>query len=152
MHFRTLPDRVNRYTTDARGYLRVYRQTVFAARAQYVAADAPLPPYERLLMGGSSTVRGFRTGTFDGDRLLATSAELRSPITSVLSGAKLGVTVFADAGKVWDFGGRASAAEWRRGVGAGVFIIASLFRINFDVAHGLKTGDTRLHLSSGFTF
>jgi hypothetical protein len=152
LHFRSMPERVNRYTTEARGYLRVYRQAVVAARAQYVTADATLPPYERLLLGGSSTVRGFRTGSFDGDRALVTSAELRAPITSVLNGAKLGFTVFADAGKIWDFGQSLDDAEWRRGAGAGIFLIAPLVRINLDVARGLKTGDTRVHLSSGFTF
>ena len=152
MNFRSLPTRVNRYTSDARGYLRLYRQSVVAARAQYVAADATLPPYERLLLGGSSTVRGFRTGSFDGDRSLVTSLEFRTPITSVLSGAKLGVTAFMDAGKIWDFGQSLDDATWRQGVGGGVFLIAPLMRINLDVAYGLKTGNTRLHVSSGFTF
>ena len=152
MNFRSLPTRVNRYTSDARGYLRLYRQSVVAARAQYVAADATLPPYERLLLGGSSTVRGFRTGSFDGDRSLVTSLEFRTPITSVLSGAKLGVTAFMDAGKIWDFGQSLDDATWRQGVGGGVFLIAPLVRINLDVAYGLKTGKTRLHVSSGFTF
>ena len=152
LNFRSVPDRINRYTADVRGYLRVYRQAVVAGRAQYVAADATLPAYERLLLGGSSTVRGFRTGAFDGDRTLATSAELRVPITSVLSGAKLGVTAFVDAGQIWNVDQPREDVEWRRGVGAGVFLIAPLVRINLDVARGLKTGDTRVHLSSGFTF
>jgi hypothetical protein len=152
MHFRSLSDQINRYTTDARGYLRLYRQSVIAARAEYVAADATLPPYERLLLGGSSSVRGFRTGSFDGDRSLVTSVELRVPITSVLSGAKLGVTAFMDAGKIWNFGQSLDDASWRQGAGGGIFLIAPLIKINLDVAHGLKTGDTRVHLSSGFTF
>jgi hypothetical protein len=37
-------------------------------------------------------------------------------------------------------------------VGAGVFLIASVVRINLDVARGLQTGRTRIHLSSGFGF
>jgi hypothetical protein len=152
MNFRTAPDRINRYTADLRGYLRVFRQVVVAGRGGYVGADATLPPYERLLMGGSSSVRGFRTGSFDGDRTLVTAAELRAPISSVLNGVKLGLTVFLDAGKVWDVGSSFDAAPWRRGAGAGVFLIASIVRINLDVARGLKTGDTRVHLSSGFTF
>ena len=152
LNFRSIPDRINRYTTDARGYLRLYRQSVLAGRAQYVTADATLPPYERLLLGGSSMVRGFRTGAFDGDRTLVTSVELRAPITSVLNGAKLGFTVFADAGKVWNFGQSLDDVEWHRGVGAGVFLIATIVRLNLDVARGLKTGETRVHLSSGFTF
>jgi len=143
--------RINRYTADARGYLRVAGQAVVAGRAQYFNTDASLPPYERLLLGGSSTLRGFRTGRFDGDRMLVTSGELRVPITSVISGAKLGVTVFVDAAKAVDFGARFEDAEWHRGAGAGIFIIAPLVRINLDVAHGFH-GGTRLHLGSGFSF
>jgi outer membrane protein assembly factor BamA len=152
MDFRSVPDRINRYTSDARGYLRVYRQVVVAARAQYVTADATLPPYERLLLGGPSSVRGFGTGAFDGDRTLVSSAELRAPFTSVLNGAKLGFTVFMDAGKIWNVGQTLDDVEWKRGVGGGLFLIAPLVRINLDIAHGLKTGDTRVQLSSGFTF
>jgi hypothetical protein len=152
MDFRSLPVRVNRYTSEARGYLRLYRQSVLAARGQYISSDATLPPYERLLLGGSSTVRGFRTGSFDGDRSLVTSVELRAPLTSVLNGAKLGVIAFMDAGKIWDFGQSPGAVTWRRGAGGGVFLIASVVRINLDVAYGIGTGNTRLHLSSGFTF
>ena len=152
MDFRLLPDRVNKYVSEARGYLRVYRQNVLAARIQYASADATLPPYERLLMGGSSSVRGFGTGDFAGDRMLVTSAELRIPVTSVLSGAKLGVSAFVDAGQIWNAGGSRNQAVWRRGVGGGVFLIASIVRINLDVAHGLDTDKVRVHLSSGFTF
>jgi outer membrane protein assembly factor BamA len=152
MHFRTIPDTVNRLSADARGYLRVFRQIVLAGRAAYTGADASLPLYEQLLLGGSSSVRGFDTGAFAGDRTLVTSAELRVPITSVLSGAKLGLTVFYDAGKAWDFGGRMEDAQWHRGAGAGVFLIASIMRINLDIARGISTGDTHVHLSSGFTF
>jgi hypothetical protein len=152
MNFGSRPDRVNRYTADARGYLRIVGRAVVAGHAQYIGADARLPPYERLLLGGSSTIRGFDTGAFEGDRTLATSAELRVPFTSVLNGAKLGFTVFADAAKGWDFGTRMQDAEWHRGAGAGLFLIASIVRINLDVARGLRNGDTHVHLSSGFTF
>jgi hypothetical protein len=155
MHFTStlpLPGRVDRYTADARGYVRVFRQMVVAARAQYTGAGASLPPYERLLLGGAPTLRGFRAGSFDGDRMLVSSAELRVPVTSVLSGARFGVTAFVDAATVWDHGQPASSAAWHRGVGGGVFLIASVLRINVDVARGLGTGRTRLHLTSGFSF
>ena len=144
--------RIDRYTTDARGYVRLVGQTVLAGRALYTAADATLPPYERLLLGGSSTLRGLRTGSFDGDRMFVTSAEIRVPLTSVISGAKLGFNTFFDAGKVWNVEGRMADAEWQQGAGAGVFLLASVLRLNLSVARGLKSGDTRLHLSSGFSF
>ncbi len=145
-------DPINRYTTDTRGYLRVIRQAVVAGRVQYFTSDATLPPYERLLLGGSSNLRGFRTGTFDADRMIVTSAELRVPITSVISGAKFGVDVFTDAAKAVDFGGSLKDAAWRRGAGAGIFIIAPLVKINLDVAHGLDGGGTRVSLGTGFSF
>jgi len=145
-------DPINRYNTDTRGYLRVIRQSVVAGRFQYFTSDAALPPYERLLLGGSSSLRGFRTGTFDGDRMIITSAELRVPITSVLSGAKLGVEVFTDTSKVANFDESLRDARWRHGAGAGIFIIAPLVKINLDVAHGLDGGGTRVSLGTGFSF
>jgi Omp85 superfamily domain len=152
LRVKSLDEPINRYTTEARGFLGVIRQAVLAGRVQYSTSDRTLPPYERLLLGGSSNLRGFTTGTFDGDRLFVTSAELRVPITSVLSGAKLGVTAFMDASKVFDVGQKLKDAPWHQGVGAGVFMIATIVRINLDLARGLKTGDTRVHLSSGFSF
>ena len=152
LHVRGVQPTANRYVTDARGYLGVIRQAVLAGRVQYATADAPVPIYERLLLGGASNLRGFDTGAFDGDRLLTASAELRVPITSVLNGSKLGLTAFMDAGKALEVGESFDQAPWHRGVGGGVFLIAAIFRVNLDVAHGLKTGDTRVHLSSGFSF
>ena len=143
--------KINRYTADARGYLRVVGQSVVAGRVQYFNTDASLPPYERLLLGGSSTLRGFGTGAFAGDRMMVTSGELRVPITSVISGAKLGLTVFVDASKAVDFGTPLRDGEWHRGAGAGLFLIAPLVKINLDVAHGFH-GGTRVHLGSGFSF
>jgi len=145
-------DRINRYETDARGYVRVIGQAVAAARAQYFTSDGTLPPYERLLLGGSSNLRGFGTGTFVGDRMVVTSAELRVPLTSVLHGAKLGVSTFIDVSKIADFGTSLKNAEWHRGAGAGLFIIAPLVKLNFDVANGLNGGGTRLNLGTGFSF
>jgi outer membrane protein assembly factor BamA len=145
-------DRINRYTLDGRGYLRVIRQAVLAGRMQYLTADATLPPYERLLLGGASTLRGFDAGRFAGDRMLVTSAELRVPLTSVISGAKLGVLGFVDAGKTADHGASLTDAEWQRAAGGGLFLIASIVRLNLDVAHGFDEGRTRVHFSTGFVF
>ena len=145
-------DRIDRYIADVRGYLGLIGQLVLAARVQHIAADAQLPLYERVLVGGTDTLRGFRAGTFDGDRAFTASAELRLPITSVLSSAKLGVTGFFDAATAYEFDQRLEDATWHRGAGAGVFLIAPFVTINLDVAHGLKTGDTRVHLSTGFSF
>jgi outer membrane protein assembly factor BamA len=143
--------KINRYNADARGYLRLAGQNVLAGRLQYFDADQTLPPYERLLLGGASTLRGFRAGAFDGDRMVITSGELRAPITSILRRARLGVTVFVDAAKAVDFGASLRDAAWHRGAGAGLFLIAPLARINLDVAHGVGAG-TRVNVGMGFSF
>lgn len=146
-------ERINRYTFDARGYLRPIGQPVLAGRIQYFSADADLPLHERWLVGGSTSLRGFRTGSFNGNKALVTSAELRIPITSVVSGGKVGVTIFADAAKVGDRATSLDDAEWNKSAGAGLFFIASIVRINVDVGRQLRDGGrTRLHLSSGFAF
>lgn len=144
--------RIDRVLTDARGYLGLIGQSVLAARLQYTAAGDPLPDYERLLLGGASTLRGFRAGAFSGDRLMVTSAELRVPLTSVLRSTRLGLTAFFDAGKVYDDGERFEDAPWRRAAGGGVFLIAPILRVNLDVAHALREGGTRAHLAVGFGF
>ena len=152
LHVRSAPERIDLYTTDARGYAGIFRQAVGAVRVQYTTASARLPDYERLLLGGESTLRGFGAGAFDGDRLLVTSAEVRLPLTSVLNSARLGVLGFLDSGKSWDAPGHPSDSVWHQGVGGGVFLIAPLVRLNLDVAHGLDDGDTRVHLGVGFAF
>ena len=144
--------RINRYTLDGRGYLRLIGQPVLAGRVRYTTADAALPIYERWLIGGSDTLRGFGTGDFEGDKALVASAELRVPITSVVSGGRFGAIAFFDAAKVTNYGLKLKDAEWARGAGAGVFLIASVIRLNLDVAKSLDGGGARAHFSSGFSF
>ena len=152
LHVDSEPARIDLYTADARGYRGLFGQLVGAARVQYTAASSRLPDFERLLVGGASTLRGFRAGTFDGDRTLVTSLELRAPVTSVMRTARLGFTGFFDAAKAWDAGVRPGDVDWHQGVGGGVFLIAPFIRLNLDLAHGLTDGDTRLHLAAGFAF
>jgi outer membrane protein assembly factor BamA len=142
---------VNCYTLEGRGYVGLIKSTVGSVRVLHGGADGPLPVYEQWLLGGSSTLRGFRTGSFAGDRLLATSAEIRVPLTSPMNVGKIGFTLFGDAGKVWASGSKAADAPWQHGYGAGLFFVATLLQLNVDVARG-SGGDTRAHVSMGFSF
>jgi hypothetical protein len=140
-----------RTTLDARGYVGLVGTSVLAVRAMHGRADGPLPAYEQWMLGGPSSVRGFRTGSFVGDRVVAASAELRMPFSSPLRVGKTGVAIFYDRGAVWNDGQRLADAEWRRGYGAGVFAIATVFQFRLDVAHGQGRG-TRAHVSAGIRF
>ncbi|MEX1127097.1 MAG: BamA/TamA family outer membrane protein, partial [Vicinamibacterales bacterium] len=154
LHHPDLERATNRYDLDARAYLRPIGQPVLAGRVRYLKADGPLPAHERYLIGGSDTLRGFRAGTLNGTEFLVTSGELRVPITSVVTGARLGLTVFMDAVNKLDAGDDIDTSGWRRSAGGGLFLIASVIRLNLDVARGIGRhgGDTRVHLSSGFAF
>jgi outer membrane protein assembly factor BamA len=140
-----------RWTLDGRGYVGLYRQMVLALRAQHVRPSGPLPSYEQSLLGGDSSVRGFRLGYRYGDRLLAGSAEIRIPLSTPRRLTRLGIAIFADTGTVYASDDPIDAAVWDTGVGAGAFIQAPLIGLRVDVARGLGSG-TRVHFSLGTTF
>jgi outer membrane protein assembly factor BamA len=142
---------IGRVKTEARGYVGLFGSSVLSLRAQYWKADAPLPPYEQWMLGGASTLRGYRTGAWVGDTLFATSAEVRLPLTSPLKFGKTGISVFVDSGAVAPYGARLRDQRMRSGAGVGFFVIAAIFQLNLDIAKGFD-GGTRAHLMTGFSF
>jgi outer membrane protein assembly factor BamA len=142
---------VNRFQVDARAYRGLIGQSVLSVRAQYAGADGAQPAYARYLLGGAGTLRGYRAGSFSGDNLAAASAELRVPVTSTLRVARAGVSVFFDAGSVWDHGESFSSSRVKKGGGAGIFLLASLFQLSLDVGFR-EGGGTRIHFTTGLQF
>jgi hemolysin activation/secretion protein len=96
-------------------------------------------------------LRGFRTGTSVGDTLVAGSVEVRTPITSPLNVAKLGVSVFFDTATVYDHRARREDQQVLEGVGGSVWLSAAFFRLNLAVAHGMR-GSTRVHFGTSFSY
>jgi outer membrane protein assembly factor BamA len=144
-------DATRRVLTDVRGYVALVRQVVFIARLQQAWAADALPSFEKPLLGGTASLRGFRLGYRMGDRLVAGSAEVRMPFNSPLRLARTGVALFTDAGAVYGADERLADAHWDRSIGAGVFIIAPVISFRLDVAHGLDAG-TRAHVTLGLAF
>lgn len=142
---------VNRYRAEAHGYLGLVGQAVLSVRGLVARADGVLPLYERYLMGGASSLRGYRAGTYSGDAVMEATAEVRAPVSSPLGVGRSGFSVFADAGKVREFGGRFADAQTRIGGGVGWFVLASVFQLNVDVAWR-EGGGGRVHVTSGFQF
>lgn len=140
-----------RTRTDVRGYLGLVGQTVLVVRAQHDWAADALPPFERALLGGTASLRGFELGFRDGDRLAAGSAELRLPISSPLSVGRAGFAVFADAGTTWSADESFDWATFDRGYGGGFFLSALMLSARIDVAHGANSG-TRAHFTLGVSF
>jgi len=150
--FSTGPDPIDRYRVDLRGFKRLFSQNVLAVRAEYDTASAPLPPYDQWLLG-SSSLRGTSAGSFVGDKRLIWSAEVRVPFTSPLNvGGRTGFNVFIDGGRVAPFGDDILDAKQYRGVGAGLFLNATIINLNFEVGHSLDGRGTKFHFGTGFTF
>lgn len=123
-----------RLTFDGRGYLGLFRQIVLGVRAQSITAADPLPPFEKALLGGAPSLRGWDVGSRAGDNLAAASAEIVMPLTSPLSQfAKLGVKAFYDVGATYDAGQRMEDQRFDAGYGAGVFLHATVFTFAVDL-------------------
>jgi outer membrane protein assembly factor BamA len=141
----------NRTTVEARGYLGVVGQAVLEGRVLREDSDRPLPPYLQPELGGLTTLRGFRTGSFVGDTLVAMSAELVVPLTSPIKLGRFGVSAFIDRGTVYNKGERFGDQTLQEGYGAGIWAAAAFLRLNIAVAHG-RGASTRVHVGGNITF
>jgi len=141
----------DRHEFDLRGYAALVRQTVLIARLEREGANRPMPPAFKSLLGGWSSLRGFRAGAYTGDARVLGSLELRVPLSPVLMTARTGVSVFVDAGKAYDHGARFRDAPYRVGAGAGLWLSAPLVQAGVSVAHGRGSG-TRVNVGVGLTF
>jgi len=142
---------VNRYTLDGQAYLGLIRSSVLVLRARSETADRPLPVYERALLGGFGSLRGFKAGAFTGDNVATASVELRVPFHSPLRLGQTGLTIFGDAGTAYEHGVKLSDARFQYGVGGGWYLRVPLFQLEVDVAYGFDSG-TRVHVTAGLKF
>ena len=142
---------INRYTLDGQAYAGFIGSSVVALRARTETADRPLPVYERALLGGFGSLRGFKAGAFTGDNLAEASIELRVPFHSPLRLGQTGLTMFGDAGTAYDHGVRLRDARIEYGVGGGWYLRVPLFQLEVDVAYGFDSG-TRVHVTAGLRF
>ena len=126
-------------------------QTVLAVRALRLDAGSPLPLFLKPLLGGMANQRGFAAGTFAGDTLVATSAELMVPLTSPLDVGKVGVSAFVDAGTAYEKGARFPDQTLKQGYGGSLWFSAAFVRLNFTVAHG-RGSATRVHVGGNVSF
>jgi outer membrane protein assembly factor BamA len=140
-----------RIDLEAAGYLGVPGQSVLVVRAQRRDSNHRLPAYERPLLGGASTLRGYGAGSSIGDTMTAASIELRVPLTSPLSIGKAGVSAFTDLGTIYDKGRRLRDQAWKQGTGGSFWISATVFRFSLSVAHG-RGASTRVQAESTVLF
>lgn len=140
-----------RWRTDARGYVGIGGSAVLALRAQLIRSTQAIPHAEQSLLGGSDSLRGYRTGHRAGDNLAAVSAEVRLPLNSPLSVGRFGVKGFVDAGAAWARGLRLRDQPFDRGVGGGIYAGGGPFIMDLDVAWP-RQGRPRAHFGVGVSF
>ncbi len=136
---------------DGRAYIGLFRQNILVLRALRQDSDVPLPAYLQPMLGGMPNLRGFEVGAKIGDTLVAGTAEIRAPLTSPLRIGRAGVSAFVDVGAVYDKGERLADQRFDRGFGGGVWLAATVIRLNLVVAHGVGAG-TRVHFGTTVTF
>ena len=141
---------IDRIATEAHGYLGLYRQMVLAARIERDSANQPLPPYLQPFLGGWSTLRGFKAGSFADDRRVSASLELRLPVSSPLSVGRAGFSIFYDVGTTYAYDQRFRDQALHRGAGVGAWWSMTVLRLGMAVARG--EGNTRVHFTGGLTF
>jgi outer membrane protein assembly factor BamA len=140
-----------RWRTDVRGYVGVGGSAVFAVRTQFATSDAPLPPSEQNLLGGTESLRGYDAGTNAGDNLASVSTELRYPLTSPLNLGRFGVKGFVDWGTTWAHGSRFADATWQRGIGGGIFLGGGPVLLDMSLAWP-QDGGPRFNMGFGVSF
>jgi outer membrane protein assembly factor BamA len=147
----TWASRATQTSLDTRGYVGVGGSAVLALRATTAQARDALPLFEQPLLGGSGSVRGYRTGHRAADNVASFSAELRYPLTSPISQGRFGVKAFVDAGAAWASGDRFRDQTLDRGIGGGVFFGIGPLTLDLDVAKP-RVGNPRAHFGMGLTF
>ena len=155
-----------RYTADSSWFINTWSNHVIAAhaRAGYLnsrASDDWFLRYERFLLGGIDTVRGYEdydilpsSGNYNGgNKVFYTNLEYRVPL-----GAQLTGSAFFDMGQVWDEYEPNIFKDFDLKKGAGVGIrfnlLGMLARIEwgygFDRPEGQKGGKIHFTIGPGF--
>jgi len=86
----------NKYISDSRRFFPVGRTKVLALRLMGGAVTGDAPYLEQFLIGGTESLRGFRTDRFVGTRMAILNTELRFPLSQNLLGV-----LFVDVGDAW---------------------------------------------------
>jgi len=85
-------------------------------------------------LGGAETVRGYKYGDIEGDRMALANAEYRFRITKGLQGV-----VFCDAGQAWNAQDSFALDKTKIGYGVGVRVsvpVLGMIRIDYGIAEG----------------
>jgi outer membrane protein insertion porin family len=119
---------------EGSAYYQVRDGHVLAGRLSSGFGIDTLPERERFRLGGAETVRGYKYGDIEGDRMAFANAEYRFKITKGLQGV-----VFCDAGQAWNAQDSFALEQTKIGYGVGVRVsvpVLGMIRIDYGIAEG----------------
>ncbi len=133
-----------------RGELSAYTtlltaRDVLAARLWLQHVQGTAPYYERSVVGGGWTARGFKADRFIDDAMTLVSAEYRFPISGGVGGV-----LFSDAGRVCRSLVAASLRNWKVDGGCGLRYYLRDFVVRFDA--GVSEEGLRVFFNFGQVF
>ncbi|HUG41673.1 MAG TPA: hypothetical protein VMM12_14385 [Longimicrobiales bacterium] len=144
------PGAFGRSAAEARGYLGLWGGgPLVAVRGGALQAWGPFPVHDAAMIGGRTSLRGYRWQRFAGDAALYGSAELRVPLfrAELITKGRLGVLGLSDAGRVYLDGD--SPGGWHTAYGAGLWFSTLGQAVNLTWARG---EEDRLYLTLGMPF
>lgn len=134
-----------KYETSFSKYYKAGRNNqTWAFRVMTGIGVGEIPLHEKFRVGGAETVRGYRYGEMQGDRMVVAQVEYRFPINQTIHGA-----VFYDVGNAWD-GKGFDLSDLKQGAGVGLRFNTPLGVIRIDYGIGENGGEA--YFSLGPTF
>jgi outer membrane protein insertion porin family len=131
---------------EACQYYQVRDGHILAGRVSAGYGFDGLPVDERFRIGGAETVRGYKYGDIEGDRMTLANAEYRFNITKGLQGV-----LFCDAGQAWNADGSFDVSNTKVGYGAGVRIMVPVLGM-IRIDYGIGDSGGQAYFSFGQTF
>jgi hypothetical protein len=144
---------------DVRHYVPIVGRVFLAVRASYGLSTGRVP--DRIRLGGSWTLRGFKFNDLQGDRFALGNVELRFPMPVVVSIGPVSVVravqgaLFADAGDAW-FASSGSKVKGSIGLGFRMGLAGTVLRYDISKRYDERKGGfqdgTRGDLFVGYNF
>jgi len=137
----------------AAAYLSAFGERhTLALRASGRKLFGDVPIHDAAFLGGSESLRGFRTHRFAGDAFALGSVELRSRVGHfrVLFPNDFGLVAFGDGGRVFVDG--QSPGGWHTALGGGLWIAPVSRSHSFSMTLARSREYTAFNLTTGFAF
>ncbi len=135
-----------RYRLEVNRYQKLFTSAhILALRLWIQQVDGTAPYYERSIIGGGWTARGFKADRFIDRALTISSLEYRFPIYQ-----KLGGVLFVDAGRVYPGIKKVTTRDWKTDGGGGLRYYLTNFVVRLDV--GVSGEGSRIFLNFGQVF